>query len=204
MQYCFWFTALMDRDIFRGFCLVSSATIGLIPRMRAPVLKIIQPLTIPIIIVRKWPQVCRWKKQDHLELGIGQNSIYCQAPEAPTLKRGPWWHSGSAGVNVNLDPIVPTLSGSSPFPSDYLPRKWPSRGCYWYELSCVHPQRRQVEVSTPIRVDVTLFGNMIFCRFNHSGMSSVHEGGPQSDLTGAIIKRDSLTTEKDLPRGKRV
>ena len=64
---------------------MSSATIGLIPRMRAPVLKIIQPLTIAIIIVRKWPQVCRWKKQDHLELGIGQNSIYCQAPDPEVL-----------------------------------------------------------------------------------------------------------------------
>ena len=31
-------------------------------------------------------------------------------------------------------------------------------------------------------------------------MSSVHEGGPQSDVTGAIIKRGSLT-EKGLPRG---
>lgn len=199
MQYCFWFTALMDWDIFRGFCLVSSATIGLIPGTRVPVLKIIQPLSIAITIVRKWPQVCWWKKRDHLELDINQNSIYCQAP---TLKRGPWWHSGSSGVNVNLDPIVLTLSGSSPFPSDYLSRKWP-QGCYWYKLSCVPPQRRQVEVPTPICV-VTLFGNKIFCRFNHSGMSSVHEGGPQSDVTGAIIKRDSLTTEKDLPRGKRV
>lgn len=65
------------------------------------------------------------------------------------------------------------------------------------------PQRRQVEVPTPIRVDVTLFGNKIFCRFDHSRMSSVHEGGPQSDVTGAIIKRGSLT-EKGLPRGKGV
>lgn len=63
--------------------MVSSATIGLIPKMRVPVLKIIQPLSTAITMVRKWSQVCRWKKQDHLELDIKQNSI--ARPQRPPL-----------------------------------------------------------------------------------------------------------------------
>ena len=96
-------TALMDRDIFRRFCLVSSTTIGLIPRTRVPVLKIIQPLNIAITIVRKWPHRCVGGRSRTIVSWTLTRSHLLPGPRGPQSKQRAmmtlWISRGQFGPN---------------------------------------------------------------------------------------------------------
>ena len=76
-------TALMDRDIFRRFCLVSSTTIGLIPNEGPSVEDNPATKYSHYDCKEVATQVCWWKKQNHRELDADQVSFIARPQRPP-------------------------------------------------------------------------------------------------------------------------